>query len=492
MPSITIVGLGPGDPGALTQAALDVLAAASELYLRTRRHPTVAALPAHLTLHDLDAIYECELDFGSVYAAMARDIVQLGARPEGVIYAVPGHPLIGEESVRRILVAAREHTIPVRIVEGLSFVDAVCTTLGLDPLDRGLQLTDATLLAAREGPFVPPLTLDPGTPLLIAQLYNRTLASAVKLVLMELYPDDHAVTLVQAAGTVHQRVHTAPLYELDHDSSVEHLATLYVPPVPPLTDLRAFSELQGIVARLRAPDGCPWDRQQTHQTLAPHLLEETYETLAALDTDDPDKLCEELGDLLLQILLHAQIANEVGEFTWPDVVAGIAAKLVRRHPHVFGQVAVQGADEVLVNWEAIKRRERAEQESHASMLDGVPPAMPALAYAQTIQRRVARVGFDWPDITGAWDKLAEELRELRTASVAERAHELGDVLFAVVNLARWLDVEAEDALRQANTRFRQRFAYIEHTCAEQDVLPEDLSLEELDAIWEQSKRRAPV
>ena len=497
-PFITIVGLGPGDPGALTQAACDVFASATEVYLRTRRHPPVAALPAHLTLHDFDDVYEREPDFAAVYTAIANEVLQLGARPEGVVYAVPGHPLVGEESVRRILAGARERGLSIRIVEGVSFVEATCAALGLDPLADGLQLVDATILAAREGPFAPPLTLDPGTPLLVAQLYNRALASAVKLALMDLYPDEHPVTLVQAAGlkatggTADQRVRTVPLYELDRSDETDHLSTLYVPPLAPLTDLRAFPTLQGIVTRLRAPGGCPWDRQQTHQSLAPHLLEETYEALAALDAGDPDKLCEELGDLLLQILLHAQLADEAGEFTLRDVVAGIAAKLVRRHPHVFGEVTVTGTDEVLANWEVIKRHERTEREAtEGSILDGVPAAMPALAFAQTVQHRAARVGFDWPDVAGVWQKVEEELEELRAAPVAERPHELGDLLFAVVNLARWLDVEAEDALRQANNRFRQRFAYIEQACAAQGQHPEDLSLAELDAIWEKAKRRAP-
>jgi len=484
MPGITIVGLGPGDPGALTQAARQVLEAATEVYLRTRRHPTVAALPAHLIVHDFDYVYEHAPDFASVYETIAAEVLRLGAQPLGVVYAVPGHPLIGEESVTLILAGAREHQLPVRLVEGLSFVDAACTALGLDPLTAGLQLVDATTLAAHDGPLAPPLTLDPHTPLLVAQLYQRALASAVKLALMELYPDEHVVTLIQAAGTTEQRLRSIPLYELDRHDEIQHLTTLYVPPLPPLTDLRAFSTLQGIVTRLRAPDGCPWDRQQTHQSLAPHLLEETYEALAALDANDPDRLREELGDLLLQVLLHAQIAAEADEFTLGEVIAGIAAKLVRRHPHVFGSVTVADATEVLTNWEAIKREERAEAES---MLDGIPAVMPALAFAQSAQRRAARVGFDWPDISGVWHKVEEELTELRLAPAATRPQELGDLLFAVTNLARWLGIEAEDALRQANQRFRQRFAYIERVCAERNRHPEDLTPAEWDDLWEQAK-----
>jgi len=405
---ITIVGLGPGNPNQLTLEAQQVLQEAEEVYLRTGRHPTVSSLPAGPSLHFFDHLYEEKETFAEVYDEIARQIMELGARPEGVVYAVPGHPLVGEESVQRILDLADQQDIGVRVVEGLSFIESVLTCLGLDAL-AGLQLVDATELAALHHPC-----LNPDLPALIAQVYDQQLASDVKLTLMNLYPDEHPVTLVRGAGTDRAQVLKVPLYELDRQLAVDHLTSLYVPPLPRPSSLEAF---QDTIARLRAPGGCPWDREQTHQSLRPHLLEETYETLAALDADDTDALREELGDLLLQIVLHAQIAVEAGEFNLAQVIEGIDAKIKHRHPHVFGDVVVADVAGVMHNWEEIKREEKGKH----SLLGGVPRSLPALARAQAIQKRVARVGFDWPDAEGVIAKIAEEVAELREASGGQGA-----------------------------------------------------------------------
>jgi len=479
---ITIVGLGPGNPAHLTLEAQQVLERASELYLRTNRHPTVPSLPAHLTLHSFDFLYERAADFAEVYEGIVERVLALGQRPEGVVYAVPGHPLVGEATVQRILEKARIRGIEVRIVAGLSFVEPVLTALGLDALD-GLQIVDALDLAVRHHP-----PLNPDLPALVGQLYGRDVASAVKLTLMNGYPAEHPVTLVRGAGTDEEWTRTLPLYELDRVDDVDHLTTLYLPPLPVVSGMESF---QDTIARLRAPGGCPWDRKQTHRSLRPNLLEETYEVLTAIDRDDMPALCEELGDLLLQIALHAQIAVEEGEFSLADVVAGIDAKIKRRHPHVFGDVRVNGVAEVMHNWEEIKREERAERgenEEH-SMLDGVPTTLPALARAQSLQRRAARMGFDWEDVEGVWDKVAEEIAELRAATDAQaRESELGDVLFAVTNLARWLGVDAESALRAACDRFTRRFAAMEKQCQERGLDLGRLSLAEWDVLWEEARR----
>jgi tetrapyrrole methylase family protein/MazG family protein len=248
------------------------------------------------------------------------------------------------------------------------------------------------------------------------------------------------------------------------------------------------------MARLRAPapDGCPWDREQTHETLRRYLLEETYEALEALDSGDPAALEEELGDLLLQIVFHAQIADEAGEYDLGDVIAGIAGKMVRRHPHVFGEERAQDADAVLRNWEALKRAERAgKDQAHKSMLDGVPAAMPALSYSQAVQARAARVGFDWPDVDGVLDKVAEEARELTIAATpAEREEEFGDLLFVLVRLADRLGLNAEDALRAANQKFRTRFAAMEAQARAAGKTLEDYDAAGLDALWNEAKRSA--
>ena len=252
-------------------------------------------------------------------------------------------------------------------------------------------------------------------------------------------------------------------------------------------DLSQFSSLVDIIARLRAPDGCPWDRKQTHASLRETLLEECYEVLEALDGGDSRKLCDELGDLLMQIFLHTQIATETGEFKLGNVVRGINSKLVHRHPHIFGAKKVKDAEEVALNWEALKQEER---EAGTSILDSVPKQMPALGYSQAIQRRVAQVGFDWENIDGVIEKLAEEVRELKQADSQEaRAWEFGDLLFTLVNIARRLGVDSEAALREANQRFYRRFSYMEEVCRQRGVNIGNLPFTEQNVLWEEAKKR---
>ena len=252
-------------------------------------------------------------------------------------------------------------------------------------------------------------------------------------------------------------------------------------------DLSQFATLVDIVARLRAPNGCPWDREQTHSSLRGNLLEECYEALEALDEGDSGKLCEELGDLLMQVVLHVQIATEAGEFGLGDVLSGINTKLIQRHPHVFGSRKVKNAEEVLHNWELIKQGERG---ADTSMLAHVPKQMPALGYSQEIQRRVARIGFDWEDINGVIDKLAEEVSEFKLAGSQQREQEFGDLLFTLANIARRLGVDLEAALRQANQRFYRRFSYMEEVCRQRGVNLGELSFDEQNALWEEAKRGA--
>ncbi len=250
-------------------------------------------------------------------------------------------------------------------------------------------------------------------------------------------------------------------------------------------NLGQFRTLVNIVAKLRAPDGCPWDRQQTHASLRGHLLEECYEVLETIDKEDWSALGGELGDLLLQIVLHAQIAKEAGEFELADVLAGINAKLIHRHPHVFGSVKADSVAEVLHNWEKIKQAERG----NVSALDGVSKQMPALAYSQAIQHRVAQLGFDWKDIEGVIEKLVEEMEELKNATTEkEKAQEYGDLLFTLVNIARRMGIDSEAALRETNARFYRRFAYMEDLCRQRGLSFAGLSFDEQNALWEEAKR----
>jgi tetrapyrrole methylase family protein/MazG family protein len=269
-------------------------------------------------------------------------------------------------------------------------------------------------------------------------------------------------------------------------AQLRHLPTL-TKEVMVEQDLDSFATLVYLVSRLRAQDGCPWDREQTHISIKPFLIEEAYEVVQALDREEPAKLCEELGDLLLQIALHAQIAAEAGEFDIGQVLSSINSKIIRRHPHVFGELEVKDAREVLLSWETLKQEERGKD---VSILSSVPDNMPTLAYSQAIQQRAARVGFDWKELKGILDKLTEELEELEQAKdQQQKVREFGDILFALANAARWLGVDLEAALRQANERFRERFAYMEQACQRRGVAMQELSLEQLDELWEEAKKK---
>jgi tetrapyrrole methylase family protein/MazG family protein len=425
--TLAILGLGPGDPGQITRAAWDTLATARQVYLRTRVHPCVPDLPAGPSYHSFDHLYEQADDFGQVYEGIVEQLLAALEAGEEVVYAVPGDPLVGEASVTRLLAACRERGIEVRILSGVSFVEPTLAALGLDALD-GLQLLDATEVAAA---YHPPI--NPDLPALIAQVYGRHLASDLKLTLINQYPDEHPIRLVHAAGTGQQRVEDLALYQLDRSSTIAHLTTLYVPPLKPTPGaVTGFEGFQNTVAHLRAPEGCPWDRQQTHLTLRQHLLEEAYEVMAALD-----------------------------------------------------------AERVLANWEQLKAEERADQgQAERSLLDGVPKTLPALAQAHAYDTRAVRVGFDWPGEEGVLAKVREEIEEVRAAQTPEEvAHEIGDLLLVIAVWARWLDVHPEDALRQANARFHRRFAHVERRAREQGISLDEMSVDEMNALWDDAKHK---
>jgi tetrapyrrole methylase family protein/MazG family protein len=445
---ITIVGLGPGEGKLLTREATEILEGAGEVYLRTLRHPAVSSLSSELTLHSFDDVYESEQDFAAVYDTIALQIVELGKRPQAVVYAVPGHPLVGEETVHRILTLAEDQGLDVTVIPGLSFIDAALVPLGLDPL-AGLQVVDAALLATRLHP-----SLDPDLPALIGQLYSRRVAAEVKLTLLNLYPAEHEVTLLRNLATSKASTDRLPLHELDHTQDIDHLTTLFVPPLPKASSVATFHD---IVARLRAPGGCPWDREQTHQSLRPHLLEETYEVLQAIDEEDDEGLREELGDLLLQIILHTQIAVEEGAFTLADVLETIIEKIIRRHPHVFADVEVADADEVLRNWQAIKREEKEEKEESA--LWGMPLSLPALTLARRAQERAKREGLLATTRADLFSEATDGLQRLQEiGDPEEAADELGQLLFTLADLGRQSGIDPESALRMATMRFGEEVA----------------------------------
>jgi tetrapyrrole methylase family protein / MazG family protein len=500
--AITIIGLGPGRWDDLTLAAQACLAQAAQagtpVYFRTYIHPTVEPLRQafpDLRCESFDIFYEESDDWATLYQRMAQQICELGEQ-QPLLYAVPGHPLMAEASVQLILQTARARGLSTRIVSGLSFLEPVCEALQLDPFMAGMQLIDATELAALSPDEIAGKII-PTMPLLIAQVYNRRLASAVKLALGECYPDEWPVRLVRAAGNDgDEQVSEMPLYELDRNNFANHLSTLYVPPVEVMTALRLPETLRYITYRLRRePDGCPWDRQQTHQTLTRFVLEETYEVVEALEENNMEKLAEELGDLLLQVYLHSEIGRQEGDFNIGDVFEHVNAKLIRRHPHVFGEVEVSSAGQVVQNWEAIKRQERAAAGTDVqqeSVLDRAPPATPALMMAQEYQKRAGKVGFDYKSLLDILTKLSEELRELEEASTPDHQfEEMGDVLFIVARIARELRIDAEEALRHANRKFKRRFQSMENIARAEGRDLTSYSSPEWRALWKRAKNDEP-
>jgi tetrapyrrole methylase family protein/MazG family protein len=479
---ITILGLGPAGPELMTGQTIEWLSQIKDLYVRTIQHPAVAGFPKTLKVHSFDSYYESSEKFEDVYAAIVDEVVRLAKENGSVTYAVPGHPFVAESTSPEIVKRAKLENIPVRVLEALSFLEPTFTALKLDPFPN-LILMDALELASANFPQYPP-----SRPLLVAQIYSRMVAAEVKQTLMEVFPDEHPVKLVHGAGSKSELVEDLALYEIDRNKNIGILTSLYVEPLPIGT---SFEEFQELIAHLRAPDGCPWDREQDHLSLRKHLLSETYEALAALDEEDPEHICEELGDLVLQIVLHAQIANEYGEFKMTDIMKGIYDKIIRRHPHVFGSIQVDGVQTVLTNWDKIKEGERKAKGKveNNGALSGVPLEYPALAQSQEIQDRAARVGFDWATIEPVFAKVYEELEEVKNAeNDDELGKELGDVLFAMVNLIRWYKKDSEILLRETNLRFRRRFEYIESQVKRIGKSMQDLNLAELDQIWGQAKK----
>lgn len=464
---VVVVGLGPGDPGLVTVAARDAIARIAARHVRTTRHPSAGLVGAARSFDDL---YEAAGSVEEVYAAIVDELAAAAGRHGEVLYAVPGSPLVAERAVELLRTDGR---CEVEVLPALSFLDLAWARLGVDPVAVGARLVDGHRFA--EG------AAGERGPLLVAQADTRLVLSEVKLALSEVVgAGDVEVVVLQRLGLPDESVRGVPWPELDREVEPDHLTCLWVPALaaPVAAEVAALDE---VVHTLRAR--CPWDMRQTHGSLTRHLLEEAHEVVDAIDelerTGSHDHLEEELGDLLFQVALHSTLAAEAGAFTLADVARGIHDKLVRRHPHVFAGAAT-------ANWEQLK----AAEKGYSSVMDGMPENLPSLLYAHKVQRKAASIGFDWQSAAGAWPKIGEELDELRAAMAgggdgsAEVNEELGDVLFAVVNVARHLDVDPEAALRAATAKFRRRFAVVEAAAG-----GEALSLDALDRLWDEAKRQ---
>lgn len=363
-----------------------------------------------------------------------------------------------------------------------TLVTQVFDVLQIPPPSKLILLEAETLSAAHIPPY------PPDVPALLTNIHSQELALHLNNVLLTTYPKEHIIFTVSESEKKEKR-----LIELG-DGEFSKAFSVYIPALGEGTSFESFAE---IVAHLRAPNGCPWDREQTHETLRKHLLEESYEAISAIDSGDFADMREEFGDLLLQIVLQSQIANEEEQFNVNQVIQGIHSKIVRRHPHVFGDLELEGVEGVLANWEKLKEKERGERalndvqgkKEEKGLLDGVPVALPALSQAQEYQDRAARVGFDWPEIDGVLEKIKEEMEEIKNAdSDFELASEIGDLLFAMVNLARWKHIDAESSLRATNLKFKKRFAYVERGAKQQGKNLSEFSLDEMESLWQKAKQ----
>lgn len=482
MGELIVVGLGAGRKGLMTEETKKLLTEEACVRLRTAKHPTVEELKKEgYTFESFDYVYEQKDTFEEVYDTIVEACLSLAEETGRLIYAVPGSPLVAEKTVQLLRERAEGRSVKLTILPAMSFLEVLYVRLGVDPIN-GLTILD--------GDDIGKIAFDNTVALVVTQVYDRAVASEVKLALMEQYDDEQPITFVRNLGLDDEEVREIPLYELDRQPNIDHLTSIYVPRREPREQTFDMTPLTDVMQTLRSPGGCPWDIEQTHESLRRYMIEEVYEVIEAIENEDAPLLCEELGDLLLQIVFHARVAEECGRFSMQDVIDGVTAKMIRRHPHVFGDISVSDAGEVLVNWDAIKAQEKAGQRKGA--LDGVSPGLPALMAAFKLQKKASKVGFDWEEAKEVWEKVREELGELAEASAegdqTAIEEEFGDVLFSLVNLSRFLHIEPETSLTAANHKFRRRFTFIEEKMEKQGIKWKDMTINAMNELWEQAKQ----
>ncbi|UOQ44667.1 nucleoside triphosphate pyrophosphohydrolase [Halobacillus salinarum] len=483
MHTITIIGLGAGELDQLPLGIYKVLQQNQDrLFVRTEEHPVLRELAEEgLTFHSFDAIYEAHSEFEAVYEQIISQLIK-EAQTSGITYAVPGHPLLAERTVQLLLKAEQEGRCKLTIKGGQSFLDASFNALKIDPVE-GFQCMDATSFKREEVQYL--------NHILFCQVYDYRVASEVKLALLEDLPADYPVTVLTAAGSKAEEILTIPLEELDRRVELNNLTSVYVPPAVKEMLNHQFFRLREVIRVLRGPDGCPWDKKQTHESLRKYLIEEAYEFIDAVDQEDDEHMVEELGDVLLQIMLHSQIGEDEGFFTIDDVILTVTDKMIRRHPHVFKDVQVDSTEEVLTNWEAIKQEEKGA--APVTLLDDVPKSFPALLQAEELQKKAAKVGFDWDNVQPVLDKVEEEWQEFEEArenqNKEEMEKEFGDWLFAIANLARHYKINGEAALQRTNRKFRTRMKAMEKAAGLQDKTLHDYDLEEMEMLWIKAKEQ---
>ncbi|MBU3145883.1 nucleoside triphosphate pyrophosphohydrolase [Clostridium sp. CF012] len=478
---IRVVGLGPGAIGSLTIETLEILKNGKKIYLRTEKHPTVDYLKSlSIQFETYDDRYEEYNNFDDVYRSIAEDLIRKHEIYEDIIYGVPGHPLVAETTVKLLIEKCEINKIDIEILPAVSFIDAVIGSLKLDPIE-GLKIIDAFDIKNQ--------VLDKRVGLLLTQVYNKAIATDTKLALLEYYKDEMEIYFVRAAGIKGlECTRKIKLYELDRQEDIDYLTSIYIP--KELEATLDFQDLIEIMNTLRDENGCAWDRQQTHESMKKFLIEECYEVLEAIDEKDEDKIIEELGDVLLQVIFHAQIGKEEGYFNINDVIKGVTRKMINRHPHIFKNIESKNPQQVLESWEKIKTYEKGFN-NYTDTLKHVPKNLPGLMRACKVQEKASKLGFDFDSVEPAMEKVLEELKEVKDVykgkNRAKILEEVGDLVFSTVNVARMLDIDPEFAVNYTIDKFINRFQYIEENASNRNLDLKDMSLAEMDALWNESK-----
>lgn len=483
MGKIYVVGLGPGSVNALTLGAINRINKGCKNFLRTEDHPTVKYFHDNNILYEtFDYIYDKEEDFKKVYEEIVEYLIRESYVNEEVNYFVPGNPLVAEKSVELLI----ERDVDIEIVSGMSFIEPMIELIHRDPIN-GLKIVDGSVFNSR--------MVDINVDVIITQVYNKRILSDVKLILSEIYGDEYNINVIHSAGIKgREEIQRIPIYKLDRIEYVGPLTSIYIEKIME-KDKKTFdyNDLMGIMKVLRSEDGCSWDMEQTHMSLRDCVIEEAYEVVDAIEKGDIDNLKEELGDLLLQVLFHMDIAYDEGEFNPIEVTSALGNKLIYRHPHVFSKKELESSEEIVYNWDKLKN----EQRGHNSIIDRLNalPSLPALMRSFKIQDKVAKIGFDWDDIQGPLDKVIEEYEEVIEAMEdfgvghEKVEEELGDLLFAVVNLSRFLDVNPEIALNRTIKKFIYRFEAMDRESRDMNKKLEEMSLEEMDVLWNNAKNK---
>ena len=475
MSIIQIIGLGAGGEDDLTVKAQKALTERIPTFVRTDRHPIVNELKKNIDIASFDDYFEKYETFNEVYGNIVNTLIEQSKQYGKINYCTAGSPYYGD-IVTKKLINEYKNKINTIIIDGMSFLDKCLKLSGYADYNN-IKILDC--LEADEFSF------DVNSFNIITQVYDLESASRLKVKLMEIYPEDVNSLIIDVLG---ENVKKVPLFMLDQEKNYGFSTYFCILPIE-ISKNRVYNvdNLLRIVKLLRSPDGCPWDKKQTHHSIRQHVIEEAYEVVDAIDNDDVDNLVEELGDLLLQVVFHAELGSEEGYFNFSDVVTDVCKKMYFRHPHVFGDVKANDVEEALTSWENSKLKEK-NLTSYTDNLKNVPKALSTLSRSYKIQKRAAEVGFDWPTAEGAILKIKEELfefiEEYNNDNIENMEEEFGDLLFALVNFARFEKINPDIALNKTINKFINRFEYIEKNSTK-DL--KKMTLKEMDELWEKSK-----